>query len=202
MASKSTRKLVLKKLSAYNTIWHPESTLVFKSQKERLVIGRLENDTLIELDDTCLELCEEWKFNPDTSLLEESEEQSEEEVEQPSEEQNEEESEEQNEEESEEQNEEPSEEQNEEPSEESSEEPSEEPSEEQNEEPSVRNLTNNFNKELFTIFDKMNKNNLSLTSKNKELEKQLTEKNKELEELKNKYDAMDQKFKTMKSLFS
>jgi hypothetical protein len=85
MASKSTRKLVLKKLSAYNTIWHPESTLVFKSQKERLVIGRLENNTLIELDDTCLELCEEWKFNPDTSLLEESEEQSEE-VEQPSEE--------------------------------------------------------------------------------------------------------------------
>jgi predicted RNase H-like nuclease (RuvC/YqgF family) len=63
-------------------------------------------------------------------------------------------------------------------------------------------LTNNFNKELFTIFDKMTKNNLSLTSKNKELEKQLTEKNKELEELKNKYDVMDQKFKTMKSLFS
>ena len=202
MASKSTRKLVLKKLSAYNTIWHPESTLVFKSQKERLVIGRLENDTLIELDDNCLELCEEWKFNPDTSLLEESEQPSEEEVEKPSEEQNEEETEEQSEEEVEKPSEEQNEEEVEKPSEEQNEEEVEKPSEEQNEEPSVRNLTNNFNKELFTIFDKMTKNNLSLTSKNKELEKQLTEKNKELEEFKNKYDAMDQKFKTMKSLFS
>ena len=37
--STQKRKITLKKLSALNTVWHPESGLVFKSQKERLVIG-------------------------------------------------------------------------------------------------------------------------------------------------------------------
>ena len=68
--SSAKRKLVLKKLNSHNTIWHPESTLVFKSQKERLVIGRYVDEQLIPLDEEALDLCDEWKFNPDESLLE------------------------------------------------------------------------------------------------------------------------------------
>lgn len=67
--SEAKRKIVLKKLAAHKTIWHPESTLVFKSQKERLVIGRLEEGELIALDDKCVSLAEEWSFNIDETLL-------------------------------------------------------------------------------------------------------------------------------------
>lgn len=69
--SEAKRKIVLKKLAAHKTIWHPESTLVFKSQKERLVIGRLEEEELIALDDQCVSLAEEWSFNIDETLLQE-----------------------------------------------------------------------------------------------------------------------------------
>ena len=68
--SDSSKKIVLKKLPSHNTIWHPESTLVFKSQKERLVIGRYVDDELIPLDDIAINLCEIWKFKPDESLFE------------------------------------------------------------------------------------------------------------------------------------
>ena len=87
------RKIILKKLAALNTIWHPESTLVFKSQKDRLVIGRYVDDEVIPLDDEALTLCEEWKFVPDESLInaeqeaeeggEEAEEEAEEQAEEP-----------------------------------------------------------------------------------------------------------------------
>jgi outer membrane biosynthesis protein TonB len=71
MSSTTTkRKITLKKLKPLNTIWHPESTLVFKSQKERLVIGRYVDEELVPLDETALELCEEWKFKHDESLVE------------------------------------------------------------------------------------------------------------------------------------
>ena len=69
--SEAKRKIVLKKLAAHKTIWHPESTLVFKSQKERLVIGRLEEGELIALDDQCVSLAEEWSFNIDETLIQE-----------------------------------------------------------------------------------------------------------------------------------
>jgi hypothetical protein len=68
--SDSSKKIVLKKLPAHNTIWHPESTLVFKSQKDRLVIGRYVDDEVIPLDDIAINLCETWKFKPDESLFE------------------------------------------------------------------------------------------------------------------------------------
>jgi hypothetical protein len=77
--SDSSKKIVLKKLPAHNTIWHPESTLVFKSQKERLVIGRYVDDEVIPLDDIAINLCETWKFKPDESLFEGENEHSEEE---------------------------------------------------------------------------------------------------------------------------
>lgn len=68
--SDTKKKLILKNLKDHNTVWHPESTLVFKSQKDRLVIGRYVDGQLISLDDTALELCEKFGFVPDDSLLE------------------------------------------------------------------------------------------------------------------------------------
>ena len=69
-----SKKIVLKNLTAHNTIWHPDSTLVFKSRKDRLVIGRYVDDELIPLDNDALHLCEVWKFKPDESLFDEDEE--------------------------------------------------------------------------------------------------------------------------------
>jgi len=71
--SSGKRKIILKKLTGYNTVWHPESTVVFKSEKERLVIGRFFDKEVIPLDQECLELCDEWSFKPDESLLDEEE---------------------------------------------------------------------------------------------------------------------------------
>lgn len=68
--STAKRKLRLVKLKKYNTIWHPDSTLVFKSQKERFVIGRLVDKELVSLDDEAIELAEQWKLKIDESLLE------------------------------------------------------------------------------------------------------------------------------------
>ena len=64
-------KIILKKNNIINKIWHPESTLVFKSSKEKLVIGRLDNKNFIPLDDEALDLCIKWKFKYDNSLVDE-----------------------------------------------------------------------------------------------------------------------------------
>ena len=71
------RKIVLKKLTSHDTIWHPESTLVFKSHNERLVIGRYDNNEIIPLDDEAMELCDEWNFKPDESLIQDNDEEQE-----------------------------------------------------------------------------------------------------------------------------
>ena len=60
--SKSKPKISLKNNKTINKIWHPESTLVFKSSKEIIVIGRCEEGELIQLDDKSLDLCSHWKF--------------------------------------------------------------------------------------------------------------------------------------------
>ena len=69
--SAQNKKIVLKTLKQHKTIWHPESTLVYKSKEERVVIGRYDDGELIPLDETALDLCEEWgpQFPPDESLL-------------------------------------------------------------------------------------------------------------------------------------
>ena len=61
-------KIVLKKNKALDKIWHPESTTVFKSDKDKLVIGRYENNTFIPLDEKTIELCVKWKFKYDETL--------------------------------------------------------------------------------------------------------------------------------------
>ena len=71
MSTRSQKKIILKTLKSHKTIWHPESTLVYKSRKDRIVIGRFVDGELIPLDSETLDLCEEWgnKFPPDESLI-------------------------------------------------------------------------------------------------------------------------------------
>ena len=66
-------KIALKKNNIINKIWHPESTLVFKSITEKLVIGRFCDNEFISIDEKTLDLCVQWKFKYDTSLVEEEE---------------------------------------------------------------------------------------------------------------------------------
>ena len=69
--SSTKTKITLKKNKEINKIWHQESTLVFKSAEEKVVIGRYTDDELIPLDSEALSLCEEWGFKYDKSLVEE-----------------------------------------------------------------------------------------------------------------------------------
>ena len=58
------KKIILKKLKTHDTIWHPESKLVFKSQKVREVIGMYDDseDTIIPLGNDMVRICKTWKF--------------------------------------------------------------------------------------------------------------------------------------------
>ena len=68
----SKSKIVLKKLKALDKIWHPESTLVFKSLDDKKVIGRYADNEFISLDETALQLCVDWSFTYDPDLVEEA----------------------------------------------------------------------------------------------------------------------------------
>jgi hypothetical protein len=68
----STTKKVFKILKKLGTIWHPDSTLVFKSQKDKRVIGRYVDGELVPFDETALELCSEWDFKYDESLVDDN----------------------------------------------------------------------------------------------------------------------------------
>ena len=165
----ASQKIVLKKLTAHNTIWHPESTLVFKSQKDRLVIGRYIDDELIPLDDEAMSLCETWKFKPDESLLGGDDEESEKVDEDQDEDEN------------------------------KDEDPKEieqiVSSKVSSKDVSIRGLTQSFTDQLYTAFDLLTQEKISLTS-------QLEEKVETLAELQKKYDDIKKKFDTMKSLFN
>jgi hypothetical protein len=69
MSSKS-QKLILKKNKKLDKIYHPDSGLVFKSATEKVVIGRIVDDEFISLDEATLELCEQYNFKYDESLVE------------------------------------------------------------------------------------------------------------------------------------
>ena len=67
--SSSKVNLKFKRLKDYDTIWHPESSLVLKSATDKIVIGRFEDGKMVNFDEKTLELCKEWKFKYDESLL-------------------------------------------------------------------------------------------------------------------------------------
>ena len=184
--SSSSKKIVLKKLNQHNTIWHPESTLVFKSQKDRLVIGRYVDDKIIPLDEEALSLCETWKFKPDESLFEEEAEKVDEEA------------------------------KNEESEEENVDQVPTVVSKDTDLVPTVvhkdlsllvkksennsgtrllEDLTDKFTRQVFLQFNLLNEENTSLKS-------QLTENETAFAELQKKYDDIKKKFDTMKSLFN
>lgn len=72
-----TKKIKLKKYG--DTIWHPESRLVFKSRKDKCVVGRLNEKEDLVVDDKMLELSDQWNFKVDPDIVESAEESAEEE---------------------------------------------------------------------------------------------------------------------------
>jgi hypothetical protein len=67
--SSKTGNLKFKRLKEYDTIWHPDSTLVFKSATEKFVVGRYVDGVMVKLDNKALEICKEWKFKYDETIL-------------------------------------------------------------------------------------------------------------------------------------
>lgn len=67
MASKSEKRSWKKK---GEFIYNPDSNLIIKSAKEKVVIGRFDEDGNKVEDEKTLELCKEYGLDPDTSLLE------------------------------------------------------------------------------------------------------------------------------------
>jgi hypothetical protein len=80
-----SKKVILKKLKREGepeTLWHPESRLVFKSKKERIVVGRLSEDSQeTVVDEMVIDLCGQWKFKIDPTLVESTDEEPEPELE-------------------------------------------------------------------------------------------------------------------------
>jgi hypothetical protein len=69
MSSKSA-KFTLVKNKKHDCLYHKESMLIFKSATEKLVIGRIDDDKVVPLDEKALELCEEYGFKYDETLVE------------------------------------------------------------------------------------------------------------------------------------
>ena len=69
----TTKKVSLKKLAEFNTVWHEESALVFKSQKEIIVIGKLVNKEILPLTDVDISTCEKFKFKYEIPVASEEE---------------------------------------------------------------------------------------------------------------------------------
>ena len=57
------KKIILRINKDLDVLWHPRTRFVFKSKKERIVIGKLtDTDTQIDLEESDIEICKEWKF--------------------------------------------------------------------------------------------------------------------------------------------
>jgi hypothetical protein len=68
-------EIKLKKLKSHNTIWHPDSRLVFRSNKERVVIGKLSEDgeNIDPLTKEMIEQSEKIGFEYDQTLINDDE---------------------------------------------------------------------------------------------------------------------------------
>jgi len=208
MSASESKKIVLKKLSKLGTTWHPDSTCVFKApgttKKDRVVIGRWVDDEFISLDEDALALCEEWDFKPDESLLADASEEEQSEGGEAEEVAPEEES-----------QEEASPEEDEVPQESSPEEEvrDEEAQEEEVPEPVAKVVPKSKNmggstsvKRVESLTSELTKNIMEvvndLQSQIDSLTVELGNKTKECDELQGKYNAINQKFVAMKSLFN
>ena len=57
--------LILIRHKKINKFIHPETGLVFKSDKEKIVIGKLDNDKIIDLDESDIDNCKKYGFKFD-----------------------------------------------------------------------------------------------------------------------------------------
>jgi hypothetical protein len=78
--------VILKKHKAIDKLWHPETSLVFKSPQERVVIGKVVENKLVLLTEKDVDLCKANNFRfelkePEEEELEEEAEEEEEELE-------------------------------------------------------------------------------------------------------------------------
>lgn len=64
-------KISLKKLSEFNTVWHEESALVFKSAKELVIVGKLVNKQIMPLEEEDIQLCDKYRFKYQVAVMEE-----------------------------------------------------------------------------------------------------------------------------------
>ena len=55
-------KISLKKLPEFNTVWHEESAVVFKSAKELVIVGKLVNKKITPLQEEDIQLCDKYRF--------------------------------------------------------------------------------------------------------------------------------------------
>lgn len=67
--SSKTKKIVLKRNKKLDKIYHLDSGLVVNSAKEKLVVGRIENDEFVVLDQTALDLCKKFDLKYDETLV-------------------------------------------------------------------------------------------------------------------------------------
>jgi hypothetical protein len=67
--SNSKTKMSFKKIKNSTNILHNDTGLVLRSVKDKVVIGRLENESVITLDKICVDLCGKWNLKYDTELL-------------------------------------------------------------------------------------------------------------------------------------
>lgn len=87
MSLSKSKKISLKKLVEFNTIWHEDSRLVFKSKEETVVIGKFENGKIQPLKEEDIDACEKLRFKYEIvavkkeDVVEETVEEEEEEVE-------------------------------------------------------------------------------------------------------------------------
>lgn len=68
-----TTQRIIRKHKGLGKLWHPESGLVIRSHDERVVIGKIVNDKLVDLTEGDLDECRRWGFpfvHPNDAVLE------------------------------------------------------------------------------------------------------------------------------------
>ena len=71
-------KIVLTKIKNSTNILHKESKLVLKSQKEKIVIGRMNDEgEIVSLNNESVVICKQWGFKYDPDFVEQDEDQEE-----------------------------------------------------------------------------------------------------------------------------
>ena len=57
-----TPRLILRKHKVTGDFWHSKTRMVFKSQSERVVVGKMVDDSIENLTDEDIAVCKKWKF--------------------------------------------------------------------------------------------------------------------------------------------